>query len=210
MKKKILLLLFLSAICLIMMACSSKSNTFPEYSEWYDALNIGTTKGISVLSTENKTYSLTIYLDIDSRYFDSYNEIIRRHNEFVEEHPSYFSSDMSVYFMYCEGNHKAFNVLMECYNGKDIADGVSVGPKIRCIRGDIYHFKNRYELGKTVFPESILVLQSKDPGFYTDEDYGFLEQFPNLEQIILEYSGEYDRYAVVSAIEQYTSGVEVH
>ena len=58
--------------------------------------------------------------------------------------------------------------------------------------------------------KNVLVLESQDPGFYSEEDYKFLEQFPDLKQVILKFTGDNDMDEVIRRINNYTSDVAIY
>ncbi|MCR5155561.1 MAG: hypothetical protein K6C96_02615, partial [Butyrivibrio sp.] len=96
-------------------------------------------------------------------------------------------------------------------NGYDISfDDIQSDGEIRYLRGDIYDFVNAYKENSTAYSVPVLVLTTQDPGFYSVEDYSFLEQFKDLKRLVLRYGGEYDVDALLEAINKYTTGLEVY
>ncbi len=216
--KKTFLLTVLAAVFIMVIAtgCGNDKH-FAEYREWYKALKVESTKGITLLGIIEEDDCLGITVKCADADMDAYNGLIQRHNEFVNEHPGYFGDDISVYIILGQGSKKQFNYQLYSYNKPRegisgvSAEGIHNGENINYIQGDLYDFARISKACNTEYPEQVLVLETQDPGFYSLEDYKFLEQFSDLEQIILKYNApDYDMTSVFEAINIYSPGVEIY
>ena len=208
MKKKTkLLCLTLSLIFLVLGISGCGSNQkFAEYREWYKTLHIGWHRGIHVHSLAEKEDYLQVGIKCDPEHLDSLNKVIQTHNEFALTHPGYFGDivvEFDAVYSSGAGYFRYLNKPHENFSGSN-ADWMQCDGTIMYLEGNLYDFTSAYAEHRTEFPEPVLILETEDPGFFSEEDYEFLNQFTNLEQVIVKYSGEYNMDDVVQRINKYT------
>ena len=192
-----------------------RDDSFSEHREWYEALNINQTSGISVENYEESDDSVRLYLKADYKALNSLNNVIQNHNDYIQSNPGYFDGT-SVYIMAVNASSGSYQNYEWYYSSPDVEesdisfDDMQNDGAIKYLRGDIYDFVNAYKECSVEYSVPVLVLTTQDPGFYLPEDYKFLEQFKSLKRLVLNYSGEYDADTLLNAINEYTTGLEVY
>ena len=210
-KSQILTVVSLIILCLGIIGCG-RNQEFAEYKEWYNTLHINRHKGISVHALSEDEGHFQISVKCNPEHLDSFNEVIQAHNDFASAHPGYFdnvSVEYDTVYSSGAGYFRFFNKPHEDFSGLN-ADWMQCDGAIMYLQGNIQDFTIAYNEHQTEFSESVLILESEDPGYYSEVDYEFLKQFANLERIIIKYSGEYDMDDVVQIINKYTSEVSVY
>ena len=213
MKRHYFSIILALLICLSVTGCSHIPKEVRDYSEWYEALQIENKEGFkySGFSAGDDFIHLTIETSYDN--LTDFSNVISRHNEFVRQNPDYFPKDTTIYFISYYDIHFVF---LDCYNKPGEYFGEAGGTieensEIKYISANIFDLRDAYNEYKNEISIPVLVLTTEHPENVKPDTLAFLEQFKDLEQIIVKYNArDYDMTSTLEGINKYAPGVEVY
>ena len=153
-------------------------------------------------------------IDCDDENLSEFNDVLMRHNRFVQLNPSYFSEDTKITIMAVKGTPLAF---LDCYNkpgeyfGEISGIGIDENSEIKYLSANLFQLKAAYEKCSNEFSVSVLVLKTDDPESVHAEDLEFIKQFKDLKQVIIYYNAlGYDMGPTLEGINEYLPGTEIY
>ena len=100
-KKNVLILFLIAIICTGCVSFSNKNTINSSYEEWLDEIGLLNENGLKVDTYREADDYIEIVLRCDKseNQFTQFNELVQKHNEFVDKNVGYFENK-SVYFIY--------------------------------------------------------------------------------------------------------------
>ena len=216
MKRITIIAIVTVILCTFITGCSNTPKEVKEYKEWYEALQIENREGFKYLgsSHEDNRYSITI--ECDEENLGAFNDVIKRHNQFVKSNPDYFSEDAQIYILSSDGDPSPA-VGFDCYNrpgdyfGEISGQGIEENLEVQYMSVEVFDLITAYKKCQNSFSIPVLILTAHDPGHIFYEDFEFLKQFSDVEQIIIYFSElDYDMEEVAKAVHEYCPGAELY
>ena len=203
-------------LCIFITGCSDTPKEIKEYEEWYEALQINEHKGFKYLGSSHKDNRVSISIECDEEYLSEFCDVIKRHNEFVQQNPYYFPEDTLISILSSEGgsNPAAF---LDCYNkpgeyfGEMSGPGIEENLEVKYMSVDVFDLKTAYDKHQNELSIPVLILNTSYMGTIAHDDFEFLKQFTNVEQVIIHFSElDYNMEEVASAVHEYCPGADVY
>ena len=216
MKRITIIAIVTVILCTFITGCSNTPKEVKEYKEWYEALQIENREGFKYLgsSHEDNRYSITI--ECDEENLGAFNDVIKRHNQFVKSNPDYFSEDAQIYILSSDGGPSPA-ACFDCYNrpgdyfGEISGQGIEENLEVQYMSVEVFDLITAYEKCQNSFSIPVLILTAHDPGHIFYEDFEFLKQFSDVEQIIIYFSElDYDMEEVAKAVHEYCPDAELY
>lgn len=216
MKKSLLYAITTILLCMFIVGCSNTPKEVKEYKEWYEALQIEDRKGFKYLGSSHKDNRYSITIECDEENLGAFNDVIKRHNQFVKSNPDYFSEDAQIYILSSDGGPSPA-ACFDCYNrpgdyfGEISGQGIEENLEVKYMSVDVYDLVTAYGKCQNKFSIPVLILTTHYTGTISYEDFEFLKQFSDVEQIIISFSElDYDMEEVAKAIHEYCPGAELY
>ncbi len=201
-------------IGLLTTGCSHTPKSVREYKEWYEALQIEEHKGFEFYSFSDKDDVVSLAIECSEENLGAFNEVLKHHNEFVRSNPEYFSEDTRINILSSQGTPFP---LLDCYNtpgdyfGEISGEGIEENNEIKYMSADVFEVKAAYEQYQNELSIPVLILTTHYTGNIAYEDFEFLEQFSDVEQVIVSFSElDYDMEEVVRAVHDFCPGADVY
>ncbi len=210
--KKLNLILFLSAI--ICTGCVSFSNNTinSSYEEWLDEIGILNEKGLKVDAYREADDYIEIVLRCDKseNQFIQFNELVQKHNEFVDKNVSYFENK-SVYFIYEDAFLTYFSNPCEHYGNQYLNEISTNEETMSFLKINCSSIVNELEKQEIKFDVPNLILSAANTNSPDSQMYSILSHFSNLENVIVDYRVEdYDIEKIAEYIHEYVPNAHVY
>ena len=193
------------------------------YKEWAKEIGLYTTEHteIDCQSKENEIEVYVSYKDKDA--VEGYKElcgIVNAHNKFVNENPDYFPNDIRISIHNGNGKGKNNFSLRSVFSNKDaFDDGFAYADQL----GRAETLKMQYmwiNMGRAIVESRengidmdipVLILNYNDQGMPDKEKYIFLNDYKNVEQVIINYgASDHDINEVCEQIQEYVPDAEIY
>ncbi len=214
MKRITIIAIVTVILCTFITGCSHTPEAVKEYEEWYEALQINEHKEIEYMGFSHNDNTLSLSIDCNYENLSLFNDVIKRHNEFVKKNPDYFPENSKINILSGYGTPQVF---IDCYNkpgdyfGEISGEGIEEDNEIKYMSGDVMEFKYAYDQCKNEFSIPVLILSAHYTGTINHDDFRFLEQFKNVEQVIIYFSElDYNMEVVTGAVYDYCPDAEVY
>ena len=201
-------------LCTFITGCSHTPKAVKEYEEWYEALQISDHEELKYNDFGFNENRLSLGIICAPENIGSLNDIVNKHNEFIESNPDYFGDDIEIHILSSQGSPVSslnfYNKAGEYY-GEKSGEGIPEGKDIKYLSANLFDLKESFEKGTYEFSIPVLVLTAENPEAVSADDLEFLKQFTNLRQIIVYYNAlGYDMTPTLEGINKYAPGVEVY
>jgi hypothetical protein len=202
--------------CVLISGCGRIPKEVAEYKEWYEALQIENRDGFKYLGSSHTNNRYSISIECDEENLGAFNDVIKRHNEFVKKNADYFPEDAQIYILSSYGGPNPAAVF-DCYNrpgdyfGEISGQGIEENLEVKYMSVNVFDLKIAYDKHQNEFSIPVLVLTVENPESVNSDDLEFLKGFTNLRQIIIYYNAlGYDMAPTLEGINKYAPGVEVY
>lgn len=214
MKRLFLSIAVVILFCLTVAGCSHIPKETREYKEWYEALQIEDRQGFKYGGFSSDDNHIHLSIECNYNNLGDFAKVVSRHNEFVRQNPDYFPKDTAICFISYYESPMPF---LDCYNkpgdyfGEAGGIGIEENSEIKYISANLFQLEYAYKKYKNEFSIPVLVLTTDTPENVHAQNLEFLEQFKDLDQIIVNYNAlGYDMTPTLEGINKYAPGVEVY
>lgn len=211
-KKNVLILFLIAIICTGCVSFSNKNTINSSYEEWLDEIGLLNEKGLKVDSYREADDYIEIVLRCDKseNQFAQFNELVQKHNEFVNKNVDYFENK-SVYFIYEDAFLTYFSNPCEHYENQYLNEISTNEETMSFLKINCSSMVNELEKQEIKFDVPNLILSAsntKSPDFQV---YSVLSQFTDLENVIVDYRvADYDITQIAVYIHEYAPNVHIY
>ena len=213
MKRHLFSIVLVLLICVSVTGCSHIPKEVRDYTEWYEALQIENHKGFEYSGFSAGEDIVHLSIECSNENLTEFAKVISRHNEFVRQNPDYFPKDTTIYFISYYGSPR---VIFDCYNKPgeyfgEVGGTIEENTEVKYLSANLFELEYIYKQCKNEFSIPVLVMTAEGVENVHPDTLAFLEQFKDLEQIIVYYNAhDYDMTPTLEGINKYAPGVEVY
>lgn len=211
-KKNVLILFLIAIICTGCVSFSNKNTINSSYEEWIDEIGLLNEEGLKVDTyRETEEYiEVVLRCDKSENQFTQFNELVQKHNEFVDKNVGYFENK-SVYFIYEDAFLTYFSKPCEHYGNQYLNEISTNKETMSFLKINCSSMVNELEKQEIKFDVPNLILSAsntKSPDFHV---YSVLSQFTGLENVIVDYRvADYDIAQIAGYIHEYAPNVRIY